>query len=308
LGDPRRKDEPITQRHKDIAASLQKQTEIVVLKLLNEFDVETKNFCFAGGVALNCKLNHEIIKSKKFEGFFVQPAAGDAGVSLGAALLSCVKAGIESFDNSSIVYLGIEYSNKEIKDYLDLCKLKFEYVANPELKAAELIAKNKIVGWFQGRSEWGPRALGNRSILANPMNKYMKDLVNNNIKFREEFRPFAPAVLKESQDKYFKICFDDPYMLTLADVTDYAKKSIPAVIHSDNTARIQTVIRDKNPLFWKLIKNFGEITGEDVVLNTSLNLNGQPLCARLSEAVKAFFSSGMDYIIMGNYMLSKEGK
>ena len=308
LGEPRKNGEEITQRHKDIAASLQKQTEEVVLSILEGYSNISENFCFAGGLALNCKLNHEIIKTNKFKGFFVQPAAGDAGVSLGAALLSSVSLGINEFDTNNIVYLGLEYSNEEIKNYLDLYKLNYEFVQDSAKVAARLIFEDKIVGWFQGRSEWGPRALGNRSILANPTKKEMKDIVNKNIKFREEFRPFAPAVIKESQHKYFFNCIDDPYMVTLANVTDHAKKTIPAVVHSDNTARIQTVFRDKNDLFWQLIKNIGELTGEEVVLNTSLNLNGQPLCARLSEAIKAFFTSGMDYLILGNYILKKVKK
>lgn len=305
LGNPRITGEKITQKHMDIAASLQKQTENVVLEIINHYKNISKNFSFAGGIALNCKLNHEIIK-RSFKNIFIQPAAGDAGISLGAALLSSVNNGCKIFDTENIVYLGLEYKNDEIKEYLDLCKLNYNYLLFPEKKAAELLAKNKIVGWFQGRSEWGPRALGNRSILANPMEKEMKDIVNKNIKFREDFRPFAPAVIKEDTSRYFYDCVDDPFMVTLARVTEHAQKSIPAVVHFDNTARLQTVDKGKNLKFWTLISEFGKLTGENVVLNTSLNLNGQPLCARLSEAIKAYFGSGMDYLIVGNFILGKE--
>jgi carbamoyltransferase len=308
LGQNRKPEEKILKRHKNIAASLQKLTEEIILQIIEESGIVSDNLCLAGGIALNCKLNYEIIKTGKYKGIFIQPASGDAGVSLGAAILSSLRNGVKTFKNDNIVYLGPSYDNETIKKYLDLCKLNYTYVECPEKIAAEMIAQQKIVGWFQGKSEFGPRALGNRSILANPTIKEMKDIVNNSVKFREEFRPFAPAVLEEVQDKYFRNCVNDPYMVTLADVTEYAKKSIPAVVHCDNTSRIQSVSKKRNELFWRLINNLGKITGEKVVLNTSLNLNGQPLAARLSEAVKVFYSSGMDCIFLGNYLLQKVNK
>lgn len=305
LGKDRKYTQEIKQIHKDIAASLQKHIENIVLQIIKDSGIISNNFCFAGGLALNCKLNYEIKKTKQFEGFFVQPAAGDAGVSLGAAILSSVSRGVKSFDTDNIIYLGPEYDNNSIKDFLDLCKLKYSYVEFPEIKAAELISQNNIVGWFQGRSEWGSRALGNRSILANPTLLKMKDLINKKIKFREEFRPFAPSVLEEFIEKYFVNCKKEQFMISLADVNEYAIKSIPAVVHYDNTARLQTVSKSNNEFFWKLIKHFGDISGEYVVLNTSLNLNGQPMSARLPEAIKVFFTSGLDCIILGNYILQK---
>lgn len=304
LGPPRTNREEITQRHKDIASSLQKQFEDVVFGILAAAG-PSKNLCFAGGAALNCKLNQEIVKAGWYEGFFVQPAAGDAGVALGAALLSGVAFGTKEFDTNNIVYLGPSYNDEQVKRQLDLCKLEYRVLENPEKTAAELIAQDKIVGWFQGRSEWGPRALGNRSILANPANISMKDAVNKNVKFREEFRPFAPAVLKEHQDRYFRNCVDDPFMVTLADATRHAQSTIPAVVHADGTARLQTVTRCANESFWRLINHLGELTGNYVVLNTSLNLNGQPLASKISEALKTYHASGMDCLIIGSFLLEK---
>lgn len=310
LGPARLQNEPIDQRHKDIAASLQKHIEDIVIETLRKA-IEVKplnNFCFSGGLALNCKLNFEIIKSGLFEKVFIQPAAGDAGISLGAALLASCAHGHKDFSQKNIVYLGPSYTNDEIKAYLDSCKLEYSYVEEKEKYAAKLIANNFIVGWFQGRAEWGPRALGNRSILANPANPLMKDIVNQSIKFREEFRPFAPSVLAEKQSEYFCNNIDDPFMITLANVREDMVERIPSVVHFDNTSRIQTVHKDANYTYWKLIKHFEEITGVPVVLNTSLNINGMPLASRISEAVKVFFSSGMEYLFLGNYMLSKSKK
>lgn len=308
LGEPRLAHEPLTQRHKDLAASLQRHIERIVCAIIgNEIQkIPCRSLCLAGGLALNCKLNYELIQSKLFDRVFIQPAASDAGISLGAALLCAQEHGVLDFENPDIVYLGPSFSGEHIEAYLNQCKLAYTRVDNPTVLAAKLIAENKIVGWFQGRAEWGPRALGNRSILANPARTEMRDLVNQKIKFREEFRPFAPSILKEHYTEYFEGGVGDPYMTTVARVVPEREAMIPAVIHVDKTARPQVVCKKQNNTYWTLISELKRLTGIPVVLNTSLNLSGQPMAARPSEAVRVFFGSGMDVLFLGNYVLAKE--
>ncbi len=308
FGPRRRKDDAVEQRHADIACSLQKRLEDAELHVVNHLYKLTKckNLCIAGGVGLNCVANGRILRETPFKNVFIQPASNDAGTSLGAALYVHNQVlGGNNHCNFTDAYLGPEYSNDEIKRNLDLCKISYTYCKDPGKIAARFIAHGKIVGWFQGRMEFGPRALGNRSILADPRRKEMKDIVNKAIKYREEFRPFAPAVTMESVKDFFVNGVPSPYMLLVTDVLPEKRAIIPAITHEDGTARLQTVNREANPRFHELISEFGKITGVPVVLNTSFNVKGEPIVCSPSEAIRCFYSTGLDVLIMGNYLVQK---
>lgn len=291
----------------DIAASAQEHFEICLLQLINYYIKSTglHNLCLAGGSALNCVANQKIMNSDFVEDIFVQPASSDAGISLGAAWLA-------SLENKEIpikpsnTYLGIDYTNDEIEQILKSSKVFYSKIDNPAEVGAKLISENKVIGWFQGRMEFGPRALGNRSILANPCNPNMQQIVNERIKFREGFRPFCPSVLEEDMDKYFigksKV---SPYMTITCDTTDYAQMNIPGVIHFDKTARIQTVSKNQNSIFYNLISEFKKLTGHGVLLNTSFNLSHEPIVCSPRDALATFYSSGLDALFLGNYLVEK---
>jgi len=307
----RKPTEAITEFHENVAASLQKITNEIMVKLARSLYQKTKipNLCLAGGVALNCVANGKIYEETPFKNIFIQPAAGDAGGAVGVALY--IYYSILKHKRGFVwphSYWGPEFTNQEIQQYLDSKSIPYERLDKGNLikKVAHLLSQGKIIGWFQGRMEWGPRALGNRSILADPRNPEMKDMINKRIKFREPFRPFAPSLLEEYAGEYLKMDVPSPYMLFTTEVKESKRTIIPAVTHVDGTARHQTVNRQQNSLYYDLIKEFYNITKVPVVLNTSFNLRGEPIVCTPSDAYLCFMRSGMDYLVMGNYLLDKK--
>lgn len=308
MGKPRRlpKSE-YAQFYKDVAASAQLHLETTVLKMLKYYVGKTglRKICMGGGVALNCVMNQKIMNADFVDALFVQPASSDAGISLGAAWLAGLEKGIIPVKTTD-TFLGNEYSIEQIKSALDGCNLKYRETNEPDEVAAGLIAKNKVIGWFQGRMEYGPRALGNRSILANPAVAEMKDIVNQKVKFRDSFRPFCPSVLEEDAPKYFvgKQTIS-PYMTITYDVRKEMRAKIPAVTHVDGTARIQTVNASENALYYSLLKKLKEKTGHGVVLNTSFNLSHEPIVCTPRDAIASFYASGLDALVIGNFVIEK---
>ena len=311
FGQPRDPREDITQLHMDIAASLQARFNEIGIEMARYLCSVTKkdNLCMAGGVAFNSVMNWHIKSAGIFKHMFVQPAAGDGGLSLGGALYIKNTVLDEKkdfvFDHA---YWGPEYSDAEIKKELDASRVEYVRLSDPSAAAAMLLEEGYIIGWFQGRSEFGPRALGNRSILADPRKAENKDIVNARIKFREEFRPFAPSILEDNMSEYFVNCYDKPssYMLFVAPVKKGQEGLIPAVTHVDGTGRVQAVKRDTNPLYYKLIKSFYDLTGVPVVLNTSFNVKGEPIVNSPVDAMRCFYTTGLDFLIMGNFLLYKK--
>lgn len=299
---PRRLGE-IQQIHKDVAASVQKSLEDALLHM-TAFYNKSKNLCLSGGVALNCVANGKILESRHIDNIFIQPAANDAGTALGAAVMMASRDG-HKFKKMEHIYYGPEFSNTQIKKILDLNKLEYEYVKNIEKTAAHLISEGKIVSWFQGRIEVGPRALGNRSILADPRDPKMKDKVNKLVKHRESWRPFCPSLLEHSMKDYFTIDYESPYMILALEVKEGMRKEIPSVVHVDGTARPQTVNERQNKTYFKLIKEFENVTGIPVLLNTSFNIKGEPIVCTPQDAVRCFFGTGLDALALGNYLIEK---
>ena len=313
LGPQRKPDTELTQRHKNIAAALQKLTEEVLLGILNQAYKETKcnNVVYSGGVALNSVFNGKILKLTPFRNVWIQPNALDGGTSMGAAafvynaLLGKERRRLEH------AYLGPGFSDKKIREFLDKKKAKYTILFEKELisKTAELIYENKIIGWFQGRMEWGPRALGARSILANPLNPEMQDILNKQVKHRESFRPFAPVVCAEDAAKYFEC--DDPlpepaeYMLMVYPIKKNYQKKIPSVTHIDGTGRLQVIRRKTNPLYYNLVKEFGKISGTPILVNTSFNVKGEPIVCTPDDAYNCFMKTGIDYLVIGNQLVEK---
>lgn len=307
---PRReKGDEIKKQHKDLAAVLQFTLETVVIQMSQWLFEETgcKNLCMAGGTALNCSTNGKLIKQPHVENMFIQPASNDPGTALGAALWTYAqKTGGQPNITFNNAYWGPEYSNNEIEDVLKLTKVKYRHSTNIAKEIAELLVRNKIVGWFQGRMEIGPRALGARSIIANPIDPAMKDAVNNNVKFREPWRPFAPSILAEYANDFFENAYPSPFMIIAFDTKRDKLKEIPAAVHIDGTARPQTVEKETNPRYWEMINEFRKLTGVPAVLNTSFNVAGQPIVCSPRDAISTFFMCGMDYLAIGDYLISKE--
>ena len=310
-GPPRKPESEVTERHQDIAASIQKVTEEIVLKMVNSLYKETKidNLCLAGGVALNCVANGRIWRETPFKNIFIQPAAGDAGGAVGVAFYiwnSILNKPREFIWQDN--YLGPQFSKEEIRKFLEERKIPYQELEDKDLikKVAKLIAEGAIIGWFQGRMEWGPRALGNRSVLADPRRTDMKELVNKMIKFREEFRPFAPSILEEFAGEYLDMDIPSPYMLFTANVKEEKKKVIPAVTHVDGTSRHQTVNKKQNPRYYALLYEFYKLTGVPVLLNTSFNLRSEPIVLSPSDAYLCFMRSGLDYLVLENFLLDKK--
>jgi carbamoyltransferase len=309
-GPPRKPETWMTEREFDIAASVQKVCEEVVLRMVNYIHKETglTNLCMAGGVALNCVANGRVIRETAMKNLFVQPAAGDAGGAVGVAhyLYNTLEKQPRGKPWTH-AYLGPEYKDAEIKEYLDGQGAKYRQLSAQELprRTAELIAQGNVVGWYQGRMEFGPRALGGRSILADPRDPKMRDTLNMKIKFREGFRPFAPSVLADKASEWFDIDCDSPYMLLVAQVRE-GKKVIPSVTHVDGSARLQTVTRDESPLYYDVIKEFGNITGVPVVINTSFNVRGEPIVCTPHDAYLCFMRTNMDHLVLGSCVLDKK--
>jgi len=304
LGPPRRPDEPIGERHQNIASSAQKVLEDVVLHLLEGLHKQTgeESLCLAGGVAFNSVMNGRIINESPFKRVFIQPAAGDAGCSLGAAFLThnMILKNRRVFEMDH-AYWGPSFSNEECADALRESGLRFETAPDEELlpRVARLIADGAIVGWFQGRMEFGPRALGNRSFLADPRRADMRELLNKKVKLREWFRPLAPSMLEESSAVIFGVRRRDPFMVTVFTVAEGQRERIPAVIHVDNTARPQTVSRATNPRYWNLIKEFGRLTGVPALLNTSFNIQ-EPIVCSPRDAIRTFKGASFDALVLEN--------
>jgi carbamoyltransferase len=328
--------ENLTQFHMDIAASIQEVTEIIILKICNFLKSKYKieNLCLAGGVALNCVANGKILKNKIFKNIWIQPAAGDAGGALGGPLYywfnELENKRVTNYNKDSMFgsYLGPSYTQEEIKSELD--RLGAVYQNLEEKEILEITAKHlfnqKSIGWFQGKMEFGPRALGNRSILADPRSEFMQKNLNLKIKFRESFRPFAPSVADENLKEWFDLEISNPYMLIVADVSkhkrveisqeDQKKKGIdrlnviksviPAVTHVDFTARIQSVNKEVNSLYYRLIKEFEKKSGVPILLNTSFNIRGEPIVNSVEDAYSCFLVTNLDYLVCGNFILEKE--
>ncbi|MGD8374557.1 MAG: carbamoyltransferase [Acidobacteriota bacterium] len=306
----RRPESPLGQEHKDIAASVQRVLEMIVLNMANHLHATTglNKLCMAGGVALNCVANGRIQRETPFKDIFIQPAAGDAGGAVGvAAFLYHTLLGNDRKWTWQNAYLGPEFSTEEIRSFLEARGVRYREFERAELleTTARLIEEQNVVGWFQGRMEFGPRALGSRSILADARNPENKDVVNLKIKFRESFRPFAPSVLADKAGEYFEMDCDSPYMLHVAQVRE-DRRIIPSVTHVDGSARIQTVAREDNPLYYDLIQEFERRTGVAVIINTSFNVRGEPIVCTPEDAYLCFMRTHMDYLVMDRFVLDKK--
>ena len=326
----------LTQFHMDIAASIQKITEEIVLRIVESLSkkIKTKNLCMAGGVALNCVANGKVLKKKFFENIWIQPAAGDAGGSLGAALafwydeLKNERVTSSNFDSMQGSYLGPSYKNEDVESILKSLNAKYQKKNDEDLinLVANEIKDKKTVGWFQGRMEFGPRALGARSIIADPRSDKMQKDLNLKVKFRESFRPFAPSVLREDLNSWFDLNSDSPYMLLVSNIKkniqipmsesdlklfgidklNIKRSSIPAVTHVDYSARIQTVHKETNPKYYNLIKKFKELTSCPVLVNTSFNVRGEPIVCTIEDAFKCFMGTNLDLLVCENFILYKK--
>ena len=335
-GPPRTSETELTQREMDLAASVQQVTEDIVIKLAKGIAKETgeKNLCLAGGVALNCVANGMLLREKIFDNIWIQPAAGDAGGALGAALSTWYlyhnKERRVSAERDAMkgAYLGPEFSDDEIESELKVCGAIYENLSDDELieRVASALADEKAVGWMQGRMEFGPRALGGRSIIADPRSSVMQKQLNLKVKYRESFRPFAPSVLSEDVHEWFEHTTDSPYMLLVADVQkdkhrkmtaeedalfgidklNVKRSSVPAITHVDYSARIQTVHVDTNLRYHAVISKFKEKTGCPLVVNTSFNVRGEPIICTPADAFKCFMGTEIDVLAVGNYLLHKE--
>ncbi len=330
------KKELLTQFHMDIASSIQSVTEEIILRITKNLakDYNIKNLALAGGVALNCVANGKILKEKIFDNIWVQPASGDAGGSLGAALAywyrELKQTRLEYKDQMNGSYLGPKFNNDQIENELKDLEAIFEKKEPKEITSiiAKELANNKIVGWFHGRMEFGPRALGGRSILADPRSEKMQKELNLKIKYRESFRPFAPAVLRENLTEWFELNCDSPYMLFVADIKkskqikmsekdeklfgidklNIKRSTLPAVTHVDYTARIQTVHKDTNPRFHELISKFHEITKCPVLVNTSFNVRGEPIVCSVKDAFNCFMGTNLDILVVEDFILHKDNQ
>ncbi len=308
LGPERTPESEIDDSFKNVAFAVQDACEVAMLALVKLALQRTncRNVCLAGGVALNSKANGKIQASGMVDNIFVQPAASDDGVALGAVFAPYLdNGGRLPMKPMRHAYFGPEFSDAEIEKTLRTYKLRVTKLVNVAETTAELLANGKIIGWFQGRMEFGPRALGHRSILADPRDPEMNAKVNNAVKFREWWRPFAPSMLKEVAGEYLEHACDSPFMILTNPVRPEKRDIIPSVTHVDGSARPQTVEKDINPLYWNLISEFGKRTGVPVIMNTSFNLRGEAIVNTPTEAVRTFFSSGMDTLIIGSYMVEK---
>ena len=334
-GPPRKPESEVMQREMDIAASIQKVTETVMLRLAQTIYSETgeENLCLAGGVALNCVANGRVLREGPFKNIWIQPAAGDAGGAVGAAAVSWYANGnarrkVNGKDFMQGSYLGPSYGKEKIREDLDKFDAVYSESPDDELFAslAVLLEQGKVIGWFQGRMEFGPRALGARSIIGDPRNSDMQTLMNLKIKYRESFRPFAPSVLAERVSDYFEQDVESPYMLIVAPVRKelcrtlsdeeqslfgveklkIRRSELPAITHVDYSARVQTVHEDTNPRYYRLLKAFEQRTGCGVLVNTSFNVRGEPVVCTPEDAYRCFMRTEMDYLVVENFLLDKK--
>jgi carbamoyltransferase len=308
LGSPREPESDISDLHKNIAYAVQEMCEVAMMSVARAAIERTgsKNLCLAGGVALNSKANGKIVASGLIDKIFVQPAAADDGVALGAALTPFLDGGQRlPLKPMRHAYLGPCFDDHVIETALQTYKIRAARLADPAATAADLLSQGKILGWFQGRMEFGPRALGSRSIIADPRDPEMNAKVNNAVKFREWWRPFAPSFKKEAAPEYLESAHDSPFMILTALVRPEKRAIIPAVTHVDGSARPQTVEKDVNPLYYRLIDEFGKRTGVPVIMNTSFNLRGEAIVHTPTDAIRTFFSSGMDALVLGGFLVEK---
>jgi len=315
--EPRKAESELTKDHEHIASALQMVTEDTLLGILNHVQKKTrsKNLCIAGGVGLNSVFNGKILRDTDFENVYIQPAAGDDGTVIGGVLYAALQCD-PNFDihkqKMTHAFLGPQYSDQRIKEYLDRRGIHYtEFARSEDLleKTANLLHDNQVIGWFQGRMEWGPRALGARSILANPCNPDAKELLNTKVKHREEFRPFAPVVCNDDALTYFDC--DEPlpealdFMLMVYPVRKEWQEKIPSVTHVDGSGRLQTIGREQNPLYYDLIKKFGKRSGIPILINTSFNIRGEPIVCTPHDAYRCVMGTGIDYLVMGNYLIKR---
>jgi len=310
LGSKRKPNEEIEERHADIAAALQRITEEILIKLANYIYRETRleNICLAGGVALNCVANSVLIEKTPFTNIYIQPVAHDAGTAIGAAyFIWNQQLGNPRSFVMNHSYFGPDYSKEEIIKVLEENNLKFTEPEDIEKTAAKLVSEGNVVGWFQGKMEMGPRALGNRTLLADPRNPKIRDILNMKVKHREYFRPFAPSVLVDKADEWFRIpkkSISSDFMLFAYDVFENKREVIPAVTHVDGTSRIQTVRKETNPKYYRLIREFEALTGVPIVLNTSFN-DREPIVCSPQDAVNTFLKTRIDYLAIGDFLISR---
>lgn len=305
----RRTTREIQQVYKDIAASAQLQLEKALTSLIRNYIEETgiRKVCLAGGVALNCLANQKIELLPQVEELFIQPASSDAGISLGAAYLASIEQGVQSFEKQTHTFLGTEYDAAYVQHLLEKCNLSYQTNTQPEVHAAEQLANGKVIGWFQGKMEFGPRALGNRSILANPAVPGIQSTVNNKIKFREGFRPFGATVLEEDFHEFFEArCNEAPFMTKVFVVKEKYRTLLEGVTHFDGTCRVQTVNQKQNRLYYELLSTFKSKTGFGVLLNTSFNLSHEPIVNTPTEAIASFYASGLDVLYLSTCVIHKK--
>ncbi len=331
---PRESEKELTQFHMDLAASIQVVTEEVVLKIARSLQKETglKHLCLSGGVALNCVANGKLVKENIFDEIWIQPASGDAGSSLGGALIAWHEylnkpRKVDKSDSMKGTYLGCQFSNDEIIKYLKHINAPFQNLEDKELfeKLAQFLDEGRVIGWFNGAMEFGPRALGGRSIIGDPRNKEMQSVMNLKIKYRESFRPFAPSVLEEDVANQFEMNVKSPYMLLVAPIKkelckkmtkeqqnlfgieklNIARSSLPAITHVDYSARVQTVSKKTNPRYFNLINAFKQRTGCPTIVNTSFNVRGEPIVCTPQDAYRCFMRTEMDVLVLQNQILLK---
>jgi carbamoyltransferase len=315
-GPIRKPDDELTTRHKDIAAALQLVYEEVLIKMLNHVykEIKSPNLVLSGGCGLNSVANGKILRNTPFKKIWIQPNASDGGTSIGVAsyIYNSILGKKRNFELKD-AYLGPEFSSSEIKDFLDKNKINYSSFENDSemvKEIAKLIHENNVIGWFQGRMEWGPRALGSRSILSNPANPEMQHILNLKVKHREKFRPFAPVVCEDDALKYFEC--DEPipeptdYMLMVYPIKKEYHKKIPAVTHVDGSGRLQTIRRSQHPNYYDLIKEFGKLSKIPILINTSFNIRGEPIVCTPYDAYKCMMGTGIDYLIMNNFLVKRE--
>ena len=309
LGPPRLPESELNDFYINAAYETQKVLENISISIARKLlkQTGTKNLCVSGGVAMNCKMNGLLSNLDGVENIFINPASHDSGTALGAALLAYKELG-QSPRKTKLehAYWGPDFTDEEIEEKLKHCNLKYRKVDDISKECAKFLNESKIIGWFQGRAEFGARALGSRSIIANPTNKDMKDIVNARVKYREGFRPFAPSMIEEVKDKYMVDPKDSPFMILAYQFKDEFKENFPSVVHVDGSVRPQTVSKEYNPRYWNLINEFGKLSGHPIIINTSFNVRGEPIVNTPLDAIRCFFSTGMDVLAIGSFVIVKD--